>query len=365
LSVTLGNCGADLICGGANAADDTPDLVKYNLDATDLSPITDGVPGVISYCVYPSQPPGNPTSATATVNGANGAAWGTSFGSIQGFFAFTRPDGNPSNIPLDGTTGIQVGTANWPALTAPDSDHQVILLHINDAAECDALYGGNPGTCFVFPTGGENLPGGCPGLTPACKEVVIDQACTTEPLTVPEFTKLNIHYTYVITNTSDTCDMVFDVPTNKTKDINSGGGKDYFGCEQIPDPSGIPGSFGTFGGNPATGALTFTSPLNGAAWKFDFQQGGGVCNQSRFFLTANAGSITLPPGGTITFSVDMTTRTNKGGKQEYTSLGDHFLNSGFTVKWFERDGSTCDGLLHSYSTNVTPLVVNVVNSCTP
>jgi hypothetical protein len=55
----------------------------------------------------------------------------------------------------------------------------------------------------------------------------------------------------------------------------------------------------------------------------------------------------------------MMTRKNKGKNQEYTSLGLHFLNSGFTVKWFDSG----DGLLHSFTTN-PPLSVNVVPQST-
>src|SRR5262249_43325807 len=161
---------------------------------------------------------------------------------------FTRDTGNPSNIPLNAanTTAspITMGTATWPTGTAPDSNHQTIVLHINDAAECDALYGGNPGTCFVLPGGETPLPPTFPANTVACKSVIIDEACTADPLTVPAFTKLHIHYAYTIVNTlANGCSMVFDVPGPKTQDINSGGGKDYFGCEQQPDPnSNTPGA---------------------------------------------------------------------------------------------------------------------------
>jgi hypothetical protein len=105
----------------------------------------DGVPGLIEYCIYPgSQPDAN--SVTALAIGANGGAW-TDPPQFDNF-SFQRPDGNPSNIPLDGTTGTVMGTATWSAGVPAN---QTILLHINDAAECDNLYGGNPGTCFVLP----------------------------------------------------------------------------------------------------------------------------------------------------------------------------------------------------------------------
>jgi hypothetical protein len=311
-------------------------LATYTFTSNDETP-TDGVPGLIEYCVYPSQPPGNPDSAVASFD-----AWNAVFGSIQGFFAFKRPDGNPTNVPFDGTTQT-MGTATWAA-GAPTA--QTILLHINDADECDQLYGGNPGTCFVFPGGGTPPPPVCNG-NPACKTVVIDEAITTTPLTVPGNTLLHIHYTYVIENQpTNTFNMIFKFPWAKT-DINNGGGKDYFGCEQLPDPAGYPGTWGTF---------TFTD-FNGNVWNLKFAQSSGTCNQSRFFLRPDNQTITLAPGQSVTFNIDMITRKNKGGNQEYTSCGLHLLNSGFTVKWFQDN----DTLLHSFSTNITPIFVNVVS----
>jgi hypothetical protein len=318
--------------------------VAYDFTSTDKSAV-DGVPGLISYCVYPSQPPGNPTSASASAVGANGDSWDTAFKEIQGYFAFERPDGNPSNVPFDGST-VPIGTATWPANMAPDSDHQVILLHINDADACLALYGeGSSDTCFVYPGNKPANPGQCPASTVACKEVVIDEADTDDPLTVPAKTQLHIHYTYLIQNTLGGPDMIFKKPTSKTTDVNSGGGKDYFGCEQIPDNAGQPGTWGTY------------PNYQGTTLQLDLRQTSGMCNQSRFFLTNQSSSpFVLHSGDSVMFTVDMVTRTNKGKHQEYTSCGPHLLNSGFTVKWFQSD----DNLLHSYSTNVNPIYVNVV-----
>ncbi len=325
--------------GASFSIDGTGTIATYIFDSLDNENSIDGVPGLIAYCVYAANPPGNPNSAIAFATGANSAAWETSFGAIQGFFAFKRPTGNPSNIPLDGTTGITVGTATWNSV-APSQ--QIILLHINKPEECSALYGAGTDTCFVFP-GQAPPPQLCNG-NPACKQVVITEAITTNPLTVPAFTLLHIHYTYVIMNQpTNTFNMIFQPPTPKTKDINSGGGKDYFGCEQIPDPFGAPGSAGTYANYQGTGfTMKLTVPKLTAS-----------CEQSRFFLTAPT-QIVLAPGQFVTFTVDMVTRKNKGGKQEYTSRGNHFLNSGFTVKWIQSN----DGLLHSFTTN--QIIVNAV-----
>lgn len=321
-------------------SDTINDTATYDFTSTNeiVNP-GDTVPGLIKYCVYPIQPPANPDNASALYD-----SWTTSFATIQGYFAFGRPGGNPTNVPFDGSTQT-IGTAKWNAPTAAPTA-QTILLHINDPTECDTLYGGNPGTCFVLPEDTTPPLHGCTGDTVACKEVVIDEADTSSPLTVPVNTKLHLHYTYLINNTTGD-EMRFYIPGPKTKDINAGGGKDYFGCEQQPDPAtGTPGAFGAYLNYQGTGL------------KLDFKAGSGVCDQSRFFLT-NAGidnPYVLASGDSILFRIDMVTRKNKGRKQEYTSCGPHLLNSGFTVKWFAPD----DPLLHSFSTNTTPLYVNVV-----
>jgi hypothetical protein len=105
-----------------------------------------GVPGLMKYCVYPSPKSPLPTSIDAQAKGFNGADWVSAKGSNN--FAFIRPGGNKTNIPLDGKT-TTMGTADWSAL--PDS--QTIILHINDPTVCMSLYGsGTPGTCFVKPS---------------------------------------------------------------------------------------------------------------------------------------------------------------------------------------------------------------------
>ena len=334
------------IVGATFTLDDTYTTATYVFDSLlDRSP-SGGVPGLIEYCVYPDQPPGNPASAVALAVGDNGDPFETVFKAVQGYFAFGRGDGNPSNIGLDGTAGIQMGTATWNIGAAPTT--QTILLHINDPVECRTLYGGDDDTCFVYPLDVYPPPPPTCNGEPACKEVVIDEAITDTPLTVPAFTLLHIHYLYVIVNqpTND-FDMIFRPPTDKTKDVNSGGAKDYFGCEQIPDMAGQPGKAGTYLDYQDTGfTLKLTIPKPGAR-----------CEQSRFFFTAPPGpAIVLHPGEWLSFTADMITRTNRGGKQEFTSTGLHYLNSGFTVKWFQSN----DVLLHSFTTNTLPVYVNAV-----
>jgi hypothetical protein len=105
-----------------------------------------GVPGLMKYCVYPS-PSALPASHTVAAKGADGTLW--VYGTGSNNFAFVRPGGDKTNIPLDGTTGITMGTATWSALPAS----QTIILHINDPTVCASLYGaGTSATCFVKPS---------------------------------------------------------------------------------------------------------------------------------------------------------------------------------------------------------------------
>jgi hypothetical protein len=102
----------------------------------DQNPVN-GVPGLVGYCVITNQ---TPTTVTASYD-----SWKAS--KANQTFSFTRPNGEKTNIPLDGTTNITVGSATFT--TAPTS--QTILLHVSDAATCQALYGGTATTCFVLP----------------------------------------------------------------------------------------------------------------------------------------------------------------------------------------------------------------------
>jgi hypothetical protein len=340
-----------------------------------------GVPGLIEYCIYPSAPPGLPDSESASVSGANSDAWGAGGQSAEGVFFFKRPDGDPSNVAFDGSTQT-IGTATWcqpvsGVCTIHAPTVQTILLHINDPDECQALYGGTSNTCFVFPGEGSTPPPpACEG-NPACKTAQIFDSngnefttpgncssVTTEPcVQVPLDTELFINYTYEIINqpaNPSGLTMTFKFPPAKT-DINNGGGKDYFGCEQLPDESGFPGAWGLF---------TITDPESNV-WNFNLTQSSGACNQSRFTLLPNKQTIIYALGNFITFAVDMRTRLNTHAQKfEYTSPGPHLLNSGFTVKWFQSipDASgNCVGgqqvwpgpnSLCSFSTSIKPIYVD-------
>jgi hypothetical protein len=107
-----------------------------------------GVPGLVKYCVYPSRS-SLPTGHTVAAKGADGTSWLYATGSNN--FAFVRPGGDKTNLTLNGTTGITMGTATWSTIPAG----QTIVLHINDPTVCASLYGsGTSATCFVKPSTG-------------------------------------------------------------------------------------------------------------------------------------------------------------------------------------------------------------------
>jgi hypothetical protein len=119
----------------------------YTVTTPTESQTSTGVPGLIEYCIYPGSTP--PNSATASLVSPDGPWTGVIPNNYanHGYFDFEHPDGNPSNLPFDGSKQT-VGTATWSG-GVPAT--QLLVLHINDPNECDKLYGGNPGTCFVLP----------------------------------------------------------------------------------------------------------------------------------------------------------------------------------------------------------------------
>ena len=138
----------------------------YTFDSlVDRSP-SSGVPGLVAYCVYYSG--SDPTSVTPSAVGADSTPFGAGAPPPSGSFSFNRGGGNATNIELDGTTGITMGTATWSGSV---STPQTILLHINDATECHNLYGVDTSdSCFVFPSSGQtptptNTPAGVPTPT--------------------------------------------------------------------------------------------------------------------------------------------------------------------------------------------------------
>jgi hypothetical protein len=121
---------------------------------------SNGIPGLIEYCVYTGTLPGA-TNLAAAATGANGSSFDVGQSNAGGYFDFERHGGDPSNVPFDGST-VAMGTATWTSGTVPSD--QTILLHINDPDECSALYGAGTLTCYVYPGGGGG-GGGASDLT--------------------------------------------------------------------------------------------------------------------------------------------------------------------------------------------------------
>jgi hypothetical protein len=158
-----------------------------------------GVPGLISYCVYPSAT-ALPTGHGVQAKGGNGAAWVYSAGSNN--FAFTRPNGDPTNVPLDGKT-TTMGTATWG--TVPAS--QAFVLHINDPAMCAKVYGAGTLTCFVTPA-----PPPPPG--PVCDHGDSNVAYNSMPTDVVNC--INPATGFEATSTNEFGDLVNLAPTSGT-----------------------------------------------------------------------------------------------------------------------------------------------------
>ena len=289
---------------------------------------TSGIPGLIEYCVYPSG--SLPSSITASAIGADGSSFTTVSKSAQGYFGFDRSTGDPSNVPLNGALDTVMGSASWGS-SAPTN--QTILLHINDAAECAKLYGGSSTTCFVTP--GTPPPSGPCLNQPVCKNVTIAEATSTSPLTVPRNTTLHIQYNYTIVNqASNTFNMEFLVPAPGGQTT---GVKDYFTCEQTVDPAGSPSAYGFYSNYQSTGlGLRITDSAN------------PTCDRPSFTLSSHSGAVTLSPGQSITFTIDMVSRAHG-----FTGLGTYCINAGVTVVWYQSN----DGLYHSYHSPMVDVTV--------
>jgi len=85
---------------------------------------------VIEYCVYPT--PGF-TGSDDDLDPLY-VGWKVSYNKNKDYFGFVRSQGD-DNIPIDGTTGIEIGEADYLSSdNVPTSE--VILFHINDPDEC-------------------------------------------------------------------------------------------------------------------------------------------------------------------------------------------------------------------------------------
>ena len=260
---------------------------------TNQNPVN-GVPGLIKYCVYPT-PTSQPTTIAPTATGANGATWISSKGSNN--FAFVRPGGDKTNIPLGGNI-TTMGTAAWS--TVPGS--QDIVLHINDPATCASLYGsGTSLTCFVKPS--------TPSTGPICDKGDNNVAYNAMPTDVVNC--INPALGFEATQTNEFGDEVALAGTARdlvslkvlfasfacesghwnTGDCVSGAGTEFkhLITANIYDPSDLTTPLETvtqLETIPYRPSATPTCPANsgtpqaGAAWFNSLAPGGGACQNS-------------------------------------------------------------------------------------
>jgi len=240
--------------------------VTYIFDSFIDESSTGGVPGLIAYCIYPT-PQMQPDSTTVAAVGQDGSAWvePPSFDN----FSFQRPDGNPANIALDGTQNITMGTATW---NSGVPEPQKILLHINDPAECNALYGGNPGTCFVLPGSGViNL-----------KDLAVSKTAS------PSFTRT---YSWGISKAVDKTEL----------DIKPGGTATFNYTVNVTHDDGTDSSW------QVTGTITVSNPNSvdfSGVTVTDSSNGNGSCT------VQNGSPAQIPANGSATFPYTCTYSSN-------------------------------------------------------
>jgi hypothetical protein len=233
------------------APDGTGTVDTYTVSSPTGSTSSGGVPGLIKYCVFTS-----PMPDSATTTGASFPLWQTAIDTDN--FAFGRNDGNPSNIPFDGNT-YTVGTATWSG-GAPDASNQTILLHINDPAECQALYGdGNLSTCWVLPSGQTGCTENCgPG--------------TAQDLTVTKDAAGAYTRTYAWTvnksvdkNRVDALsgNVTFNYTVTASYDSGTVSGVTVSGLIQISNPNNDPVTIDSISDQLSGGATTTCAVTNG------------------------------------------------------------------------------------------------------
>lgn len=115
-------------------------LANGNVVTYLLNTVAQDGASVIGYCIYPTPGfAGNNGDLASLYSG-----WAVSYHDSKDYFGFQRGQGS-NNIPIDGTTDIEIGKADYLAAEkVPTSE--VILFHINDPEEC-----GTEDTCWRRP----------------------------------------------------------------------------------------------------------------------------------------------------------------------------------------------------------------------
>jgi hypothetical protein len=317
---------------------------SYSFTSNNETP-SGGVPGLIEYCVYTGTLPNSPS--------ASYSGWNAGVESNKGEFNFGRPNGNPTNIPFDGTTQA-VGTAVWNSGTVPTD--QTIVLHINDADECSALYGGGTVTCYVYPS--PPTPPAASALT-ASKTATgtfnraftwqVDKSVDHSEITAPSGSA-TFNYTVTVTKSGPTDSGWAATGTITVTDPNNDPVTGVDITDAINDPNA---SCNVTGGNNAT--------VDNGTTAFDYTCTYSAAPQST--SETNTATIdwptqTLSPSGaaltggstTATASVDLSNPTN---------VTDNCVTVGDTLAG--PLGSTCASHTYTY-----PLTLSgTAGTCTP
>ncbi len=118
--------------------------MTFNLK-TPQGPSTGGIPGVIAFCVFPSNSGalGTGASGSTTAKGEDGSGWGAEVDCSGACISAGRPGGNPSNIPYTGDN-IEILKAHFSS----DPGSITVIAHINTGADgyCSQY---DTETCYV------------------------------------------------------------------------------------------------------------------------------------------------------------------------------------------------------------------------
>jgi hypothetical protein len=304
---------------------DSGNTRTYTLvNSVDRSTGDPGIAGLIKLCVYVGA--GNlPTSATPLALGADGSAWidPSSFDN----FDFGRPDGNPSNILLDGTVNEDVGSATWDS-GIPD---QTVLLHVNDPEWCNSTYSGNPNTCFALPSSGNGCEVDCTGGEGAA--LTIDKTASGAYTT---------SYTWDITKSA----CLHGVTPCKQKVEQVGGSVTFDYAVTVTRSAAVDGQ------ETVSGSITVGNTNNDGV---DHVTVTDLLSDGTHCAVTDAADVTVPSGGT---SFDYSCTTNVGS-----------LTNTATVSWPTQtlpDDGVLPGSsgLDSLPVTVDPVTHTVVDDCT-
>lgn len=275
------------------------DTATYTFSSVNQNP-SGGVPGLIEYCVSNTSVP---NSVTASYDSWTASPPASPFG-------FSRPNGDPTNVPFDGKT-YTIGSATWSG-GAPTS--QTIFLHVNDPGYCGQFGGAQ--TCFVFPG------------TPQTQNQDLSMSKTA----FPSFTRT---YTWTIAKSVD--------QTKQT--IPAGGTATFNYTVEVTHDNGTDSNW------MVTGMITVNNPngfdVSGVNVTDDGVNNGGSCSAT------NGSGLTVPANGSVDVSYSCTyssAPSPSNGTNTATATWDG-------TKYNTPDSSASGSADFDFST-ATPTVVN-------